>query len=64
MDGDISDTKLLRIHDGIVYGRNIQFRDLTKEEAAMLIDEGRRSVEMLYDSPRHMYFDQPQRTFR
>jgi hypothetical protein len=59
VDGDISDTKLLRIHDGIVYGRNIQFRDLTKEEAAMLIDEGRRSVEMLYDSPRHMYFDQP-----
>ena len=59
VDGDISDTKLLHIHDGIVYGRNIQFRDLTKEEAAMLIDEGRRSVEMLYDSPRHMYFDQP-----
>ena len=59
VDGDVSDTKLLRIHDGIVYGRNIQFRDLTKEEAAMLIDEGRRSVEMLYDSPRHMYFDQP-----
>ena len=50
--------KLLRLHDGIIYGKNIQFNDLTKERAALLIDDDRRSVEMLYDSARHMCFDQ------
>jgi len=59
IDDSVSDTMCLQVHDGMVYGSNLQFRDLTKEEASQLLADDRRTYDMMYGSAKYMYLDRP-----
>jgi len=59
MIDEMSNVNNLRIHDGRVYGSKLQFNDLTKEQAAMLINDDRLTFDLMYGSTRHAYLDTP-----
>ena len=44
----------LRAHGGKIYSQDMVINDLTREEAAQLIADGRRTVDMMFDSPRYV----------